>query len=391
MIKEIFNDIFDLKQILLQKKSSGMYRSCPVVKKISSRLISINNKNYINFASNDYLGLSDHPKLINALHEGINLYGAGTGASALVTGFTEAHNNLSLKLSELTGKKGILLFNSGFAANQALIKAFIDLKADLVLDKLVHASMQDAASRSTNFHRFQHQNLNKAEELISKLPKAVLFTEGVFSMDGDITDIAEINKICNKYNTPLVLDDAHGFGVIGEYGKGSLFTQNLTYNNADVYMGTLSKACGLSGAFIATDEDLAAYMVNTSREYIYSTSAPAFLAHATITALDIIHDGNELREHLFNLIKIFKNEINQELIQLSNSQTSIQPIIIGDTQKMLAVANYLKEKGLWCGAIRPPTVPINTARLRITITAAHTENDIHQLTEALNEACNKIG
>lgn len=214
MTKQLIPNKFNIANLLEEKRSLGMLRNCPTVNKISSRKISVAGKDYINFASNDYLGLTANNKLLEALHEGIELYGAGTGASALVTGYTQAHEALADKLSKLTGKKGVLLFNSGFAANQALIKAFIDLKSDLILDKLVHASMQDAASRTTNFHRYPHQDLAKAHSLITKYPNSTLFTEGVFSMDGDTADLTSLNHICSSEGIPLVLDDAHGFGVL---------------------------------------------------------------------------------------------------------------------------------------------------------------------------------
>lgn len=381
------NNCFQIDKQLEAIKQKNLYRVCPTVEDRTASSITIEGKKYLNFASNDYLGMAMNPQLLVALKEGVDLYGAGTGSSPLVTGKTKAHEALSKKLQDFTEKEDVLLFSTGFAANQALIKAFINLKADLILDKLVHASMQDAAFNAPSFHRYNHNDVNKAESLIKKVDKPCLFTEGVFSMDGDTSKLNELYNLKQQYKTPLVLDDAHGFGVIGKYGKGTLSHLNLPSQAADVYMGTLSKACGLTGAFIASDKYFIEYLINTCREYIYSTAAPACLAHATCTALDLIQKSDNLRQHLQNLILRFKNNIKQWKPDFTTtSVTSIQPVIIGETDDLLKVSNMLKSKGIWCGAIRPPTVPQHTSRLRITITAAHTEADVDYLTSNLQEA-----
>ncbi len=374
---------FKLADFLATKQTAHLLRSCQVVHKKDARLITIADREYLNFASNDYLGLSADPRICVALTEGIQLYGAGTGASALVTGYTTAHHELCTKLASLTHHEAVLLFSSGFAANQTLIKAFAKLNADLVLDKLCHASMQDALTHSVHFMRFNHQDFNHLQKRLASSTNPVVFSEGVFSMDGDITNLPALKD--TLHNIPFVLDDAHGFGVLGKQGLGTCEHFALPHTIADVYMGTFSKAVGIHGAFIATCKDFADYLVNTAREYIYSTMAPAFLAYGISKSLDLIVQGQELRAKLAENIQLFKATIRPTLLANSHSQTSIQPIIIGDTSKMLALSATLKQHGILVGAIRPPTVPVGTARLRITITAAHTSADIVLLATLLNE------
>ena len=333
----------------------------------SSAEVIIDGRKMINFASNDYLGLTSHPLITEALKEGIKLYGAGTGASALVT---------------------------GFAANQALIKAHLSLGANLILDRLVHASMQQALFNGKNFYRYEHNNLKKAERLLQKYKNTSIFTEGVFSMDGDSPDLQQLVSLVRKYHSYLVLDDAHGFGACGISGQGTPAKQGVSFSDIDIYMATLSKACGLCGAFIAADGDFIDYLVNTSKEYIYSTSAPAYIAHGLLTSLKIINgeEGNALRKHLNELTDYFRKEARNlpGNVILLPSSTSIQPLIIGDNKRLMEISVFLKSKGILCGAIRPPTVPAGTARLRITITAAHDRNDITRLLQTLNDAFNSI-
>ena len=360
----------------------------------SSAEVIIDGRKMINFASNDYLGLTSHPLITEALKEGIKLYGAGTGASALVTGHTTAHAKLEEYLKELTGKEKVLLLNSGFAANQALIKAHLSLGANLILDRLVHASMQQALFNGKNFYRYEHNNLKKAERLLQKYENTSIFTEGVFSMDGDSPDLQQLVSLVRKYHSYLVLDDAHGFGACGISGQGTPAKQGVSFSDIDIYMATLSKACGLCGAFIAADGDFIDYLVNTSKEYIYSTSAPAYIAHGLLTSLKIINgeEGNALRKHLNELTDYFRKEARNlpGNVILLPSSTSIQPLIIGDNKRLMEISVFLKSKGILCGAIRPPTVPAGTARLRITITAAHDRNDITRLLQTLNDAFNSI-
>lgn len=378
-----------LVQNLSRLKENRLHRELITVDKRTSATISISGKQYLNFAGNDYLGLSTMPEICEALNEGIRLYGAGTGASAVVTGHTRAHHELEEYLKEITGKEAVILFNTGFAANQTLIKAGISLKTNMILDRLVHASMQDAVFSAEKFQRYRHNDMKHAEAMLEKNPNSIIFTEGVFSMDGDMANLKQLVTLSRKYASTLVLDDAHGFGVLGQHGRGTPEHQGISMKDIDVYMGTLSKACGLSGAFVASDRDFVDYLINTGREYIYSTAAPAFIAHALIKSLEIITGpkGNELRKHLSEMTDFFRRRFHENHIsaELLESSSSIQPVIIGDNSRLIAVNESLRNQGILCGAIRPPTVPKGTARLRITITAAHMEEDIVRLTEALGE------
>ena len=375
----------------LQKiKEQGNYRVCPITERPNAHEIIIAGKKYINFASNDYLGLSMYPEITDAFIEGIRLYGAGTGASPLVTGLTEAHEELHEKIKKITGKEDVLLFSTGFAANQALIKCFAGLGYTPILDKLDHASMQDAVLSIKEFHRFPHKDITRARAIAQNTINPVIFTEGVFSMDGDLSDLKSLSKIRTDLKLPLVIDDAHGFGVIGKHGWGTLYEEDLTFNDADVIMCTLSKAIGTEGAFIAADKEFIAWMVNTAREYIYSTAAPAALAFAASKSLDIMQAADDRREHLKHLISLFHEE-TKDFIPQDNpySQTPIQPVIIGSTNELMLASEIMKNNNIWCGMIRSPTVPRGTDRFRITITAAHTDNDIEILVAALKKIFRK--
>lgn len=394
----LIKSIFNTGEILTDLENKGLLRKCPVVARLwdgedpgksGSRFAMTASGPLLNFASNDYLGLATHPAIIQALQEGLKKYGAGSGASPLVTGLSPVHEELMERLRAITGKEGVLLFSTGFSANQALMKAFMTLNAELFLDRLSHASMQDMAFYAKRHCRFRHNDAAHLETLLQKSSgPGVIATEGVFSMDGDQTPLKKLLSLREKYQTPLVLDDAHGFGVLGRQGHGSPDYQETGFQNIDVYMGTFSKALGLSGAFVAGDRDFTDVLVNTSREYIYSTMAPAFLAQGTLKALDIIEgsEGAELRSHLKALIRRFHNAMKSLLPEYCpSSETAIQPIIIGDANILMRVSQELKQAGILTGSIRPPTVPRGSARLRITLTAAHRVEDVEILAEKLHQ------
>ena len=394
----LIKSIFNTGEILTDLENKWLLRKCPVVARLwdgedpgksGSRFAMTASGPLLNFASNDYLGLATHPAIIQALQEGLKKYGAGSGASPLVTGLSPVHEELMERLRAITGKEGVLLFSTGFSANQALMKAFMTLNAELFLDRLSHASMQDMAFYAKRHCRFRHNDAAHLETLLQKSSgPGVIATEGVFSMDGDQTPLKKLLSLREKYQTPLVLDDAHGFGVLGRQGHGSPDYQETGFQNIDVYMGTFSKALGLSGAFVAGDRDFTDVLVNTSREYIYSTMAPAFLAQGTLKALDIIEgsEGAELRSHLKALIRRFHNAMKSLLPEsCPSSETAIQPIIIGDTNILMRVSQELKQAGILTGSIRPPTVPRGSARLRITLTAAHRVEDVEILAEKLHQ------
>ena len=322
---------------------------------------------YLNFSSNDYLGLCRAPELIAALHRGAQQYGVGSGASPLVTGYNEAHLALETKLCQITGFESALLFSSGFSANSTLCKTLFD-KQDVVLaDKLVHASIIDGLRDSgADFKRFLHNSTESAERLLAKNTVSALITESVFSMDGDIAPISALSALCRAHNAWLIVDDAHGFGV------SDIFNQPAA-NLIDIQIVTFGKALGCQGAAILGSRELIAFLVSNAREYIYSTALSPANAALALAAVEHCEAHPELRQNLQRNISIFKQLCQDADIPLLGSDTAIQPLIIGDAEQTLLVAQKLKAMGIWVGAIRPPTVPVGSARLRITLSACHSE------------------
>lgn len=346
--------------------------------------LRINGKVYLNFSSNDYLGLSHSNALIKAWQEGAQLFGVGSGSSSHIIGYTSAHAEFERSLAQWLGYPRALIFNSGFAANQAVIHTLAQKKDAIIADKLCHASILDAAHHSeailTRFHHNDPVSLQQRLEQSRSANKLVI-TEGVFSMDGDLAPLKEIATMAKGAQALLVVDDAHGIGAYGERGKGSC---HLASVHPDILVVTFGKAFGLSGAAILCNEVIADYFVQFSRHLIYSTSMPPALAYTLLKSLSVIDDGNELRQQLNENIEYFKERVDKSRFMLSDSPTAIQPILVGSAQRALKLSHYLQKNGIWCSAIRSPTVPINQARLRITLTAAHTFRDIDKLTEVLN-------
>lgn len=338
---------------------------------------------YRNFSGNDYLGLSRHPAIVEAWQQGAQRYGVGSGGSGHVTGFHQAHHRLEQTLAEWLGYSRALLFISGFSANQAVIGALMQKEDRIVADRLSHASLLEAASLSpATLRRFHHNDVDSLQALLDKplTGQQLAITEGVFSMDGDRAPLAEIAAA--KRNALLMVDDAHGIGVVGEGGRGSCAAANV---KPDILVVTFGKAFGLSGAAVLCSDDLADYLLQFARHLIYSTAMPPAQAHALQTAVTVIQQAEEQRATLQRHIARFRRQMVHIPLQLADSQTAIQPIIVGDNQRTLQLAASLRERGLWVTAIRPPTVPAGSARLRITLTAAHTESDIDALLEALHD------
>ncbi|MBW0281820.1 8-amino-7-oxononanoate synthase [Shewanella xiamenensis] len=339
---------------------------------------------YLNFSSNDYLGLCRAPELIAALHRGAQQYGVGSGASPLVTGYNEAHLALETKLCQITGFESALLFSSGFSANSTLCKTLFD-KQDVVLaDKLVHASIIDGLRDSgADFKRFLHNSTESAERLLAKNTVSALITESVFSMDGDIAPIAALSALCRAHNAWLIVDDAHGFGV------SDIFNQPAA-NLIDIQIVTFGKALGCQGAAILGSRELIAFLVSNAREYIYSTALSPANAALALAAVEHCEAHPELRQNLQRNISIFKQLCQDADIPLLGSETAIQPLIIGDAEQTLLVSQKLKAMGIWVGAIRPPTVPIGSARLRITLSACHSEAAIRRCVNGIAQVLTEV-
>jgi len=391
-----------LQSSLQQRDAQGLLRKRYSVNANKDGMIQIDDRFYINFASNDYLGLSQHSQVQQAFAEGLSMYGTGSGASSVVTGYSQEHKALEDDICTVLNKPAALLFSSGFSANQATCHALFNAKENpqghILCDKYMHASfIQGALETSAKLTRYRHNNFEHAAEQIAKLPpNSMVATEGVFSMDGDTGNIARLANIINDQHKGqarpwLMVDDAHAFGVLGDNGFGTLDggTSHNVNNCAavksedvQVIMATFGKAVGTGGAFVAGSQDLIDYMVNMSKHYVYSTSFSAAQARASRAALALIEQG-EQRDKLHQNITSFTQLAKHSGLALLDSNSAIQPIICACPKKALQYSAKLAELGLWVPAIRTPTVPKNTDRLRITLSALHTEQDIQALIEAL--------
>jgi len=346
------------------------------------------------FCSNDYLGLAAHPKVVAALREGAELYGAGSGASHLVSGHSRAHALLEERLAAFEAPHLVdaraLYFCTGYMANLAVLTALgSDPDAMIFSEALNHASLIDGARLArAGVTVYPHGDVAALEAQLgaSKAGTRIVVTDSVFSMDGDLAPLPALLALCERHGAWLVVDDAHGFGVLGEHGRGALEHFDLRSPNL-VYVGTLGKAAGVGGAFVAAHQAVIELMIQRARPYIYTTAAPPALAHALLASLDIIEgaEGATRRAHLAGLIALLDRELHLQRWQRPVSHTAVQPIVIGANDEALRVAGRLHEQGLWVPAIRPPTVAPGTARLRVTLCAAHTGQDVAQLAAALNE------
>ncbi|WP_298769543.1 8-amino-7-oxononanoate synthase [uncultured Shewanella sp.] len=374
-------------------------------------------QDYVNFSSNDYLGLSREPIIANALHQGALDYGVGSTASPLVTGYSPAHSQLEQRLCELTGHEAAILFCSGFAANNALIKTLFDKTNRVIADRLIHASIIDGLRDSgAQFKRFHHNDLDNVKALLTQFSPSAVVTESIFSMDGTQAPLAALSHLCREHGAWLIVDDAHGFGVIGRRGLGAsqwqasteavspdphfglLGQQGLgstqvkleTTLPIDAQVITFGKAMGCQGAAILGSQSLIDFLVANARHYIYSTALSPANTVAALASLECIVLADNKRQKLHKNILLFRGLCQAAGIALTDSLTAIQPIIIGDLSCMLQVDEALKQSGFWVGAIRPPTVPKGSARLRITLNASHQANDIHALVESLSSALSSI-
>jgi len=347
--------------------------------------IVINGKTYLNFSSNDYLGLNNHVEINKALQQGSDKFGVCASSSSLVTGYHYAHQALEDDICQWLNKPKCLLFSSGFSANLAIFHALgKSQQSHFYLDKLSHASMIDGAYQSNaKVKRFNHNNIEHLTKLldgaVSNSDKLVA-SEGVFSMDGCQAKVKDLAQLAKEKQALLYLDDAHSIGVIGDKGEGS-----NSYADIDITMATLGKAIGTSGAFLTCNEDLHEYLVNFSRHYIYSTAISPAIAWATRKSIELIKKEQWRREKISELSSLFMNLLTPE-VELVTTQSSIHAIIIGDEKKALSLSDKLKKQGIWLTAIRPPTVAVNSSRLRVTVCASHNTQDIKYLAESINKA-----
>ncbi|MEW7314138.1 8-amino-7-oxononanoate synthase [Buttiauxella gaviniae] len=371
---------------LEQRRATGSFRIRQVNHQGSGRFLEQGDTRYLNFSSNDYLGISHHPEVIRAWQDGAEKYGVGSGGSGHVTGYNEAHRQFEEQLADWLGYPRALLFISGFAANQALITALTEKPDRILADKLSHASLLEAAMLSpAQLRRFAHNDVAALKTLLAQPidGQKLVITEGVFSMDGDEAPLAEIARATLEAQGLLLVDDAHGIGVLGAEGRGSCYQQHV---KPDLLVVTFGKAFGASGAAVLCSESMADYLLQFARHLIYSTAMPPAQACALSAALKVIRRDDSRREQLRANIARFRAGAGQLPLKLMASQTAIQPLIVGENEAAVSLAVTLRERGFWLTAIRPPTVPAGSARLRVTLTASHTVEDIDLLLEALYDA-----
>lgn len=368
-------------------KQKSLYRLRRLLDGPQGPEITADGKTLLNFSSNDYLGLAADARLATAARRGLDKYGTGAGAAHLVTGHSSAHHALEEELAAFCGRPRALLFSSGYMANLGLAGALVGRGDRVLEDRLNHASLLDAGLLSgAAFSRYAHCNAVSLErELQDGKGNTLILTDGVFSMDGDVAPLPALAKVADQHGAHLGVDDAHGFGVIGAGGRGSLEFHGLGSEQVPVYMATLGKACGSFGAFVAGSEALIETLIQSARTYIYTTATPAAWAEASRTALKLVQTETWRRDHLKALIARFRSGASQLGLKLMDSPTPIQPLVVGEPDVALALSQKLKERGLLVVAIRPPTVPTGSARLRITLTATHTEQQVDRLLSALEE------
>jgi 8-amino-7-oxononanoate synthase len=356
--------------------------------------VSVDGRELLAFCSNDYLGLANHRKIKLALQEGAAIYGVGSGASHLISGHVRAHAMLEERLTQFVGAHleapRAISFCTGYMANLAVITGLTagDKEAEIFSEELNHASLIDGARLSrAKTHVYPHADLQALETLLkaSQAATKVVVTDSVFSMDGNLAPLPQLLALCEQYGAWLVVDDAHGFGTLGAQGHGALEHFNLRSPYL-VYMGTLGKAAGVGGAFIAAHETVIETLIQKARPYIFTTATPPALAHALLTSLDLLEgdEGITRRAHLQALVAQLDDGLRLERWQRLPSKTAIQPVLIGDNAETMRAGAALYEQGLWVGAIRPPTVAAGTARLRVTLSAGHTSQEVATLITALN-------
>lgn len=379
-----------LKADLDRRKESGLLRRQNTISGRSGVEINIRGETLVNFCSNDYLGFAAHPTLIDAWSRASRRYGVGAGASPLVCGRYTVHDELERALAGFAGRERALLFPNGFQANLGAVTALVrGRRHRIIMDRLCHASLIDAALLArAELRRFPHGD-NRALERLLKDNKnnefTLVVTESVFSMGGDIAPLEEYAGLCDDYGALLYVDDAHGFGVLGQSGRGGLEHAGLPEKEAPLMMATFGKALGVSGAFVAGSDVLVETLVQYARPYMYSTALPPALAATVLAALGLLQEEGWRRRRLHALIQRFRSGAGKLGLPVMDSTTPIQPLLIGPASRAVEAGEQLRQRGYYVAAIRPPTVPQNRARLRITLTAAHSEEQVDGLLSALGE------
>jgi len=374
----------ELTEDLASIEANGLYRSRRVVSSPQGVVLNVDGRTLLNFCSNDYLGLANHPSVVAAFKHGADRYGVGSGSAHLLCGHSAAHHALEEELAEFTGRERALLFSTGYMANLGIISALAGRGDTVLEDRLNHASLLDGGLLSAaQFKRYRHADMGHLEaNLTLATGRKLIVTDGVFSMDGDLAPLDALSSLARKQNAWLMVDDAHGLGVLGRRGGGTLEHYRFGRNDVPILMGTLGKALGTFGAFVAGSHELIETLIQKARTYIYTTALPPAVAEATRVSLKMASADNWRREKLAELIRRFSRGAKQLGLALLPSASAIQPVMIGDSLATMSIAKALLEAGFLVGAIRPPTVPQGSARLRITFSALHEDHHVDRLLEA---------
>ena len=375
----------DLSTELQSRRDQGLYRQCRVVDGKQSVELTVDGEKMLAFCSNDYLGLAADPRLAEAATHAIKNAGVGAGAAHLISGHMRAHHDAELALADWLGYERVLLFSTGYMANLGVIASLLSSNDCVIQDKWNHASLIDAAKLSgAQLKRYQHADMASLErQLTTEAERKLIATDSVFSMDGDIAPLTQMVALSQQYAAPIMLDEAHGIGVLGEQGRGAAHAAGLNANDVPILMGTLGKAFGVAGAFVAASHDVIEMLIQSARSYIYTTAMPAAMASTVQASLEIVREEQWRRDHLQTLVQQFREGVQSLGLSLMSSTTPIQPVVLGDAHRALAWSQRLRELGLWVPAIRPPTVPLDTARLRFTFSAAHSTAHVERALESL--------
>ena len=375
-----------LRDDLAQLEAQGLKRQRRLLESPQGTHIQVDGRALVSFCSNDYLGLASHPALCDAASAAAQTMGVGAGASHLITGHHAAHHAFETRFAEFVGLPAALLFSTGYMANIGVVTALLGRDGAVFGDRLNHASLNDAALLSrAKFFRYPHNDLATLDTQLaaSTARQKLVLVDAVFSMDGDIAPLPALLALCERHDAWLLVDDAHGFGVLGHNGRGALSHFGLVSPRI-VYMATLGKAAGVAGAVVAGAAEVIDWLVQSARTYIYTTATPPLLSATLLASMDLIESGDARRAQLQQLIQQLRDGLAGSAWQLMASDTPIQPVLIGGNIAALAASQALLECGMLVPAIRPPTVPVNAARLRITLSAAHTQAEVAQLVAALN-------
>jgi 8-amino-7-oxononanoate synthase len=375
----------DLSPRLDELARAGLARRRRTVESADGPYLTVEGRRYLAFCSNDYLGLAHHPALVEAACRGAERYGVGAGASALISGHTEAHEALEARLARFVRLPRALHFGAGYLANLGLVAALAGRGGTVFSDELNHACLIDGARLSrAQVQVYPHRDVAALGRLLESCATAekLVATDAVFSMDGDLAPLPELLALCERHDAWLAVDDAHGFGVLGEGGRGTLAHFGIASPRI-AYMGTLGKAAGVHGAFVAGEEALIEWLVQRARTYVFSTASPPLLACALMASLDLVEQAEARRNHLKVLVGRLRQRLEDLPWRLRASDTPIQPLMVGDNRAALDLAEGLRGRGIWVPAIRPPTVPAGTARLRIALSAAHSVEQVDELAAAL--------